>query len=82
MSTGKERLFEKEKEEEEKIRYIAAGFLMRSPKNAPTIAPVVVNKTRKVPTLKDSKITYIQDLNSIEISGPELVKNSKLNDCK
>ena len=26
-------------------------ILMRSPKNAPTIAPVVVNKTRKVPTL-------------------------------
>lgn len=27
--------------------------------------------------VKDSKITYIQDLNSIEISGPELVKNNK-----
>ena len=27
--------------------------------------------------VKDSKITYIQYLNSIEISGPELVKNNK-----
>ncbi|MEM0135266.1 MAG: hypothetical protein QXU18_08600 [Thermoplasmatales archaeon] len=39
-------------------------------------------ETRKVgeefiQAVRDSKLTYVQDLNSIEISGPELAKNNK-----